>query len=99
MKVVEQTDRLILRNFEIQDAASLEAIWGDAEVMCYCGGALQGHQRLLRSVQYYETIDAIGGMSVYAVTLKENQEMIGVCGFNATETPGVYELIYHFLNF
>lgn len=96
MNSIEQTERLILRNLEIQDAEDLEAIWGDSEVMCYCGGALKGHQRLLRSVQYYETINAIGGLSVYAVIFKETMAMIGVCGFNSTEEPGVYELIFHF---
>lgn len=96
MNSIEQTERLILRNLEVHDAADLEAIWGDSEVMCYCGGALKGHQRLLRSVQYYETINAIGGLSVYAVMLKDTGDMIGVCGFNSTEKPGVYELIFHF---
>jgi ribosomal-protein-alanine N-acetyltransferase len=96
MKVVGITERLILRQLELYDIHDLEEIWGDSEVMLFCGGALRGHQRLLRSVQYYETIDAIGGISVYAVILRETEEMIGVCGLNAMETPGIYELIYHF---
>lgn len=96
MAYIAQTDRLVLRVLEANDIEDLEHIWGDEQVMQYCGGALEGSHRLCRSVQYYETIEAIGGISAYAVLLKENETMIGVCGFNSTEEVGVYELIYHF---
>lgn len=96
MTVIVQTERLTLRVLEADDIKDLKCIWGDRSVMQYCGGALEGTNRLCRSIQYYETIEAIGNISAYAVVLKENEEMIGVCGFNSTEEVGVYELIYHF---
>lgn len=96
MAFIAETDRLVLRALESKDIKDLEHIWGDEQVMQYCGGALEGNHRLCRSIQYYETIEAIGGISAYAVELKENKEMIGICGFNSTAEVGVYELIYHF---
>lgn len=91
-----ETARLYLRAMEASDLKDLQAIWGDNEVMKYCGGALSGTHRLTRSIQYYETVEAIAGISAYGVILKETGEMIGVCGFNSSEEVGVYELVYHF---
>ena len=93
---IMETARLYLRAMEASDLKDLQAIWGDSEVMKYCGGALSGTHRLTRSIQYYETVEAIAGISAYAVILKESEEMIGVCGFNSSEEVGVYELVYHF---
>lgn len=94
--VLIETERLYLRTMEGADLKDLQAIWGDREVMQYCGGALSGTHRLTRSIQYYETVEAIAGISAYAVILKDTEEMIGVCGFNSSEEVGVYELVYHF---
>ncbi len=94
--VLIETKRLYLRAMEAVDLKDLQDIWGDREVMQYCGGALSGTHRLTRSIQYYETVEAIAGISAYAVIIKETDEMIGVCGFNSSEAVGVYELVYHF---
>lgn len=91
-----ETARLYLRAMEASDLKDLQAIWGDSEVMKFCGGALSGSHRLTRSIQYYETVEAIAGISAYAVILKDTDEMIGVCGFNSSEEVGIYELVYHF---
>lgn len=91
-----ETARLYLRAMEASDLKDLQAIWGDSEVMKYCGGPLSGTHRLSRSIQYYETVEAIAGISAYGVVLKDTKEMIGVCGFNSSEEVGVYELVYHF---
>lgn len=94
--VLLETERLSLRVLEAADLKDLQDIWGDSEVMKYCGGALSGIHRLTRSIQYYETIEVTSGISAYAVILKETSEMVGVCGFNSTGSEGVYELVYHF---
>ena len=91
-----ETERLVLRVLEASDLKDLQEIWGDPEVMKFCGGALSGVHRLTRSIQYYETIEATSGISAYAVLLKQSREMVGICGFNSTEQEGAYELVYHF---
>lgn len=90
------TKRLLIRAIEEEDVANLRQIWGSSDVMQFCGGPLEGEHRLCRSVQYYKTLEAMSGISAYAVIEKESDEMIGVCGFNPTEEKGTMELIYHF---
>ena len=62
--ITVETDRLLLRTLEEEDINALMSIWGDEYVMKYSGGA-GNREREER------------GYSPYAVSLKENSELIG----------------------
>ncbi len=90
-----ETDRLILRTLKSTDVDAVMKFWGDAEVMKYCGGA-GTRERELKAIEFYITLQNQKGFSPYIVTLKENNEVIGACGFNPTKNDNEIELIYHF---
>jgi len=69
--------------------------WGNEEVMKYCEGAC-ARERVLQSIEFYINLQKEKGFSPYVVTLKENNEIIGACGFNPTKNDFEIELIYHF---
>lgn len=96
MSMSMHTQRLLIRMLNEADVEAIADIWGNSKVMAHCGGPIVGVNRLARSIQYYQTIEAEKGISAYGVCLQDTEALIGVCGFNPTETSDVYELIYHF---
>ncbi|HSL86127.1 MAG TPA: GNAT family N-acetyltransferase [Bacteroidales bacterium] len=92
--IIAETERLILRTLELEDIDSLMDIWGDEEVMKYSGGA-GTREREMSALQFYLKLQEEKGYSPYMVILKENQEVIGVCGFNPPDEE-YPELMYHF---
>jgi [ribosomal protein S5]-alanine N-acetyltransferase len=70
-------------------------IWG--EVMKYCGGS-GSKEREERALVFYINLQKERGYSPYAVILKKNSELIGVCGFNPPYDQKYMELMYHFAN-
>ena len=96
MSAVIETERLALRELTLDDVDAVFAIIGDAETMKYYP------QRFSRD-------DAVGwirknleryrrdGFSLYAVTLKANDEVIGDCGLMRQEVEGdsLIEVGYH----
>lgn len=93
--VIVETDRLRLRTLEKEDLDALMTIWGNEEVMKYCGGA-GNREREERALKFYMNLQKEKGYSPYAVTLKENRQLIGVCGFNPPYDHPYMELMYHF---
>lgn len=93
--VILETQRLTLRTLELEDIDSLMEIWGDKEVMKYCGGS--GTREMeLRSLSFYINLQKEKGFSPYGVILKENSSFIGVCGFNPPNNGCDAEFMYHF---
>jgi len=92
---IYETDRLYLRTLNIEDIDSVLRFWGDEEVMKYCGGAGTREQEM-KSLKFYINLQEEKGYSPYAVILKENNEVIGVCGFNPPDNKEDIELVYHF---
>lgn len=90
-----ETERLGLRPLRLTDIDALMTIWGDGEVMRYCGGAGSKEQEL-GSLNYYINLQNEKGFSPYAVILKETSALIGVCGFNPPNNGFDAELMYHF---
>jgi RimJ/RimL family protein N-acetyltransferase len=80
MQILE-TSRLTLRYITSRDAEALMPILGDAEVMQYSIIGVHSpkqikqfiEQRLISYMEY--------GFGLYAVVHKQNQELIGYCGF------------------
>ena len=93
--IIARTKRLRLSLLQKEDLDELLKIWGDSETMKYCGGAGTREQEA-RSLEYYIKQQEEMGFSPYAVELKENGELIGVCGFNPPRGEADAELMYHF---
>jgi len=93
--LIAETERLLLRDLEENDIDALMFIWGDEEVMKYCGGS-GSKEREESALAFYINLQKERGYSPYAVILKENSELIGVCGFTPPYDQEHMELIYHF---
>ena len=93
--IIVETDRLLLRTLKEEDIDVLMSIWGDKDVMRYSGGA-GNREREERALKFYINLQTEKGYSPYAVILKENSELIGVCGFNPPYDHDHMELMYHF---
>lgn len=93
--ILAETERLFLRTLKMSDIDALMDVWGDREVMQYCGGA-GTKEREIRALTFYIKYYEEKGFSPYAVILKENNEFTGVCGFNPPGDGYDAELMYHF---
>lgn len=93
--IVFETKRMILRLLSLNDIDNVMTIWGDIEVMKYCGGTTS-RERELQSIEYYIDLHKTKGFSPYVVVLKNTNEVIGVCGFNPPNHNYDAELMYHF---
>lgn len=89
-----KTNRLLLRPLKIEDIDSVMNFWGNEEVMKYCGGP-GTKERELKALKYYINLQNKKGYSPFVLELKENKNIIGVCGFNPTNKEDEIELIYH----
>lgn len=95
MKIAE-TNRLILRELQIEDAYLLHQILSDKETMTYypstydMAGAMKWIERSMSS--YKEN-----GFGLWAVILKSSNEFIGQCGISLQNIHGdiVPEIGYH----
>lgn len=95
MKVVSETDRLLLKIFEEADVDHAKSFWGNDEVMEHCLGAIP-YDLLPKVVVSYARCHKEKGLSVYAVVEKETKKVIGAAGFNVRTSLETVELIYHF---
>lgn len=95
MEIVYETERLYLCVFEDDHLEYVKQFWGDEEVMALCNGA-SSHEILLQVMDGYRKCHEVNGLSVYAVKVKDTNEVIGSAGFNITGTLNEVELIYHF---
>ncbi|BAZ46466.1 putative acetyltransferase [Chondrocystis sp. NIES-4102] len=80
MQIIE-TPRLSLRYITISDLEALVPILGDPKVMEFSLLGVHNRQQIRQFIEqrllsYLET-----GFGLYAVVYKENQELIGYCGF------------------
>lgn len=95
MKVIYETERLILKVFEPGDEHEAEEFWGNDEVMAHCSGATP-KERLPKIIDFYMKCHEEKSLSVYAVVEKESKKVIGAAGFNVEDSTKTVELIYHF---
>lgn len=97
MKMILETERLMLREMNQEDYEALCRMLQDEEVMYAYEHAFEeeeAHQWLDRQIQRYQEF----GYGLWAVILKENGEMIGQCGITRQECDGkmVLEVGYLF---
>jgi len=95
MKIIYETERIILRVFKQEDLNQTKEFWGNQEVMEQCLGAIP-HDKLPKVIEAYINCYREKGLSVYAVVEKDSGKVIGAAGFNVTDTLEKVELLYHF---
>lgn len=78
--LVVESDRLIVRHFEMSDVAAMNGVFGDPEVMRFGDGvkSSQWVRNWLR--QCIENVDQNLGVSPWIVDEKSRAETIGYCG-------------------
>jgi [ribosomal protein S5]-alanine N-acetyltransferase len=94
--VILETGRLILREFDRQDAAALTLVLSDPETMKYYPASIDQtgtEQWIERDLRRY-TDDGVG---LWAMVLKTSGEVIGDCGIvrQQVESETLYEIGYH----
>lgn len=77
---VAQTERLILRRFRADDAAAMEAVFGDPEVMRYSDHGVQDAAWVAAWLSAWEAKYLAWGFGLWAVVLREAGAVIGYCG-------------------
>jgi [ribosomal protein S5]-alanine N-acetyltransferase len=96
MPVITETERLVLRTWESDDALDAFAIWGDPEVMRYVGAPLADLDSARRTLDRAADAQQRHGVSLWAVVEKASGEVIGACGFHFLADGPELELAYHF---
>jgi RimJ/RimL family protein N-acetyltransferase len=94
-RVEIETKRLRLRTFQEGDLEPIHRLWNDAEVMTYIRPGWTPAREDVAA--YFEKIKsrwAERGFSHLAITLKEQNDVIGYCGFQYVEDTPAIELIY-----
>ena len=96
MPVIRETERLLLRTWELQDAPAALAIWGDPEVMQYVGPPIPDLDAAHRTLAHAAQAQERHGVSLWAVVEKASGEVVGACGFHFKAYGPEFELAYHF---
>ena len=97
MDCVIETERLRLRELTLDDVDAIFAIIGDAETMKYYPRSFNRADAIdwvQRNLERYRR----DGHSLYAVTLKTSDDVIGDCGLIRQDVEGesMIEVAYHF---
>lgn len=99
MPKIAETERLILRFFESDDAEALYELMSNRQVMKFSvSGPLNRKQALSFLNSILDTYSS-KGFSLWAVHSKEDQRLIGFCGhfFHRLEGKDEVELVYRLL--
>lgn len=94
MKHVAETDRLILREFSLEDAQSFYELNLDKEVMKYTADhvfkTVEESADLIRNYKEYES----NGFGRWTVVLKQTHEILGWCGLKYIDSVQEVDLGY-----
>jgi ribosomal-protein-alanine N-acetyltransferase len=90
-----ETERLRLEPFQATDGDALFVMERDPEVKRYAGGVLTRAQTEKQLQKFINSVRETG-YGPLAIKLRESNEVIGLGGFYATETPGEAEIFYGF---
>ena len=96
MRNILETERLYLRELNINDAEYFYRLNLDKEVLKYTGDKpfedLKSAKSFLENYMPYEK----NGCGRWAVRNKENEEFLGWCGIKFTEKPNEYDIGFRF---
>jgi ribosomal-protein-alanine N-acetyltransferase len=98
LMTVFTTERLVVRQLRPDDLDDFAAICADPDVLRYMGdGKPLTREQTETWIGVSLTNYAERGWGCFAVTTRENDRLIGFCGFaRPPERPGIVELIYAF---
>lgn len=98
MKEIIQTDRLVIRAWELDDADALFQLCSDPEVMLHIGSGkpYQSVDDAYRFLNWAISYQKENGFGRWAVIDKSSRKIIGSCGFARLENSGEIELGYLF---
>lgn len=98
MAVILETERLVLREWEPEDAGALFAVMSDPEVMRYIGdGKPWANVSLVRDwIERLQVSYATRGYSRWAVAEREGGRAVGSCGFAPLPWSGEIDFGYFF---
>ncbi|MFN2392028.1 MAG: GNAT family N-acetyltransferase [Pyrinomonadaceae bacterium] len=94
--IILETKRLILRTWKFDDAEDALKIWGNSDVMKYIGKPFENLDVAKKAMQNAISVQEKHRICLWAVVAKENQTIIGACGFHPVEDK-VLEIAYHFI--
>ncbi|MDX1829820.1 MAG: GNAT family N-acetyltransferase [Lutibacter sp.] len=96
MKKIIETERLYLRELNVNDAKSFYQLNLDEEVMKYTGE--EAFKSIEESKKFLEKYDQYKkyGIGRWAVINKENEKFLGWCGLKFTEKLNEYDIGYRF---
>jgi ribosomal-protein-alanine N-acetyltransferase len=95
MNILE-TDRLILRTFEMEDLDDFAALEADPVVMRFYASGARSRAAAERGIAWFAELQAKHGYSLWAVVRKPDEAFIGCCGLlpqTIDDTPEV-EIAY-----
>lgn len=75
-----ETERLILRKFQLSDLQGLASILANPLVMEFSPTGVLSTQQTLEKIQSFRTSYDTHGFGKWAILLKTSQELIGYCG-------------------
>lgn len=96
MKPILETERLILREMTVDDAADLAEVLSDPESMRYYPAPFD-REKVLRWIRWCQDSYRQHGYGLWAVVRKDTGECIGDCGISIQEIDGqdIPEIGYH----
>ncbi len=94
--VVVETERLLLRKWNDEDAAAVADIYLKPEVMEFIPGGVWSPDRTARAVARMRALDIERGYGFYPVVLKSQGRIIGHCGLGHLEQTPEIEVAYVF---
>jgi RimJ/RimL family protein N-acetyltransferase len=96
IKTITETERLYLRELNVDDATSFYHLNLNKEVMKYTGDVpfetIEKSKEFLENYDHYKKY----GFGRWAVISKENEEFLGWCGLKFTEELNEYDIGFRF---
>jgi ribosomal-protein-alanine N-acetyltransferase len=92
--VVVETERLVLRKWNDEDAALVAHIYAKSEVMEFIPGGVWTADRTARAIARMRELDIEHGYGFYPVVVKSLGKVIGHCGLGRLEQTPEIEVAY-----
>lgn len=92
--IVVETERLLLRKWNDEDAARVGQIYAKPEVMEFIPGGVWSANRTARAIARMRELDSEHGFGFYPVVVKDLGKVIGHCGLGLLEQTPEIEVAY-----
>jgi RimJ/RimL family protein N-acetyltransferase len=91
---IVETERLLLRTWNDDDAALVAPIYAKPEVMAFIPGGVWNADRTARAIARMRELHVEQGFGFYPIVLKSLGKIIGHCGFGFLEQTPEVEVAY-----